>query len=108
MTTSSRNSWQKSTDTVEQGEGHHGDARGVHGHDEHGEPGVLGHVGIGAGQADGVVGVVAARGPDLGAVEAPGVAVALGPGEQTGQVGAAARLGEELAPDVVAVAGSAG
>ena len=63
---------------------------------------VLGHVPVGAGQQHAVVGVVGAGVPHLLAVDDPLVAVALGPGRESGEVGAAPRLAEELAPDVLA------
>ena len=65
-------------------------------------PRCLGRSWIGAGQQDPHVGVVGARAPHLLAVDHPLVAVALGPGRQAGQVGAGARLAEQLAPHLVA------
>ena len=81
----------------------HFHARRLHRQEEHGQALVLGHVGIGAGDDDAVVGVMRARGPDLLAVDHPAVAVTLGPGADAGHVGARRRLGEELAPDFLAV-----
>ncbi len=78
------------------------DARGGHVHDEVGDPGVLGDVGVGAGQQDAELGLVGAGVPDLLAVDDPGVTVALGPGAQAGQVGAGAGLAVELAPQLIA------
>ena len=72
-------------------------------HDEHGQAAVLGDVPVGAGQAHGVVGVVRRRAPDLRAVQDEDVAVAVGAGEAAGQVGAAAGLGEELHPQLLAL-----
>ena len=70
---------------------------------EHGEAAVLRHVPVGAGQAQAPVGPPRAGGPDLRAVQHPLVAVAHGGGERAGDVGAAARLGEELHPDLLAL-----
>ena len=69
---------------------------------EVGDAAVLGHVPVGAGQQHPVVGVVGAGVPHLLAVDDPLVAVALGAGGEPGQVGAAARLAEQLAPRVLA------
>ena len=76
------------------------------GQDEHRQAAVLRHVPVGAGQAQAPVGPPGAGGPDLGAVEHPLVAVAHRRGEGAGDVGAAARLGEELHPELLALAGS--
>ena len=86
----------------------HLDARRLHRQEEHGEAGVLGHVGIGAGDDDAVVAVMRARGPHLLAVDHPALAPirqfgALGAGADAGHVGARRRLGEELAPHFLAV-----
>ena len=81
----------------------HLDARRLHRQEEHGEAGVLGHVGIGAGDDDAVVAVMRARGPHLLAVDHPALAVTLGAGADAGHVGARRRLGEELAPHFLAV-----
>ena len=81
----------------------HLDARRLHRQEEHGEAGVLGHVGIGAGDDDAVVAVVRARGPHLLAVDHPTLAVPLGPRADAGHVGARRRLGEQLAPHFLAV-----
>ena len=59
---------------------------------------MLGHVGIGAGEQHAEIGPVAARRPHLLPVDDPLVAVLLGLAVQAGEVGARARLGEELAP----------
>src|SRR3546814_6163796 len=48
---------------------------------------------VGAGDEDPVPAVVAAAGPDLGAVDHVGVAVANGSGAQRGQVGAGVEIG---------------
>ena len=72
---------------------HHADAGRVHGDDEHGDPLVLGHVGIGPGGQPDVVGVAGQAGEDLGAVDDVLVAVAHGPGGQRGEVGARVGLG---------------
>ena len=70
---------------------------------EHGEAAVLRHVPVGAGQAQAPVRPPGAGGPDLRPVEHPLVAVADGRGQRAGDVGAAARLGEELHPDLLAL-----
>ena len=61
----------------------------------------FGRVGIGAGQQHAEVGQVGPGGPHLLAGDHPVVAVALGPGGQRGQVGAGARLAEQLAPHLL-------
>ena len=66
-------------------------------------PAVLRHVPVGAGQAQAPVGPPRAGGPHLRAVEDPLVAVAHRGGEAPGDVGAAARLGEELHPELLAL-----
>ena len=86
----------------------HGHARRVGGHREPGEPAVLRHVPIGARQAHAVVGVVRAAAPDLRAVEDPAIAVAGRTRRDARQVGARARLGEELAPAARPRRGSSG
>ncbi len=73
----------------------------VHVQHEIGKARVLGHVGVGAGEQQGPVGVVGERRPHLLAVDHPAVAVADRPGGQAGQVAARAGLAEQLAPDVV-------
>ena len=62
----------------------------------------LGAFGIAAGDDDAPVGEVRAGGPDLLAVDDPVVAVAHRARAQAGEVGAGGRLGEELAPDLLA------
>ncbi len=71
-------------------------------HDEHREPAVLRRVPVGAGQAHRVVARHRCGAPDLGAVEDPLVAVAIGPGDAPGEIGAAGRLRQELHPLVIA------
>ena len=66
--------------------------------DEHADAGVLGGVGIGAHEAEAVVGVVGARGPHLLAVHDEAVPVELGPGAQAGQVAAGVGLAHAQAP----------
>ena len=63
---------------------------------------MLGRLPVGPGQAQRPVGGVRAGAPDLRAVEDEDVAVARGPGGHAGQVGPAARLGQELHHDLVA------
>ena len=65
-------------------------------------PRCFGCVEVGAGQEDAEVAVVRARRPHLLTVHDPLVAVAHGPGREPGEVGAGARLAEELAPHLVA------
>src|SRR2546427_47849 len=74
------------------------DAGAFHIQEEHGEPLVLGHIGIGAGEKDAVVGIMRPRGPDLLAIDDPTVAVFLRAGPQAGDIGTARGLGEQLAP----------
>ena len=62
---------------------------------------MLRDVGVGAGQEHAEVGVLAARGPHLLAVDDPLVAVLDGPGLQAGQVRARLGLAEELAPGLL-------
>src|SRR4029079_10237315 len=62
----------------------------------------LGHVGVGAGDQETVIGIMRARGPDLLAVDDPVVALLLGAGAQARDIRAAGGLGEELAPDLLA------
>ena len=66
--------------------------------DEVGEAATLRHVRVGAGQADREVREVRPRGPDLLAAEHPLLAVERGPGGQRREVGARARLAQQLAP----------
>ena len=63
---------------------------------------MLGHLGVGAGQEHAEVGVLAARGPHLLAVDDPLVAVLDRPRLQAGQVRARLGLAEELAPGLLA------
>ena len=70
---------------------------------EHREAAVLRHVPVGAGEAQPPVGPPGTGGPHLGAVEDPLVPVPHGGGERAGDVGAAARLGEELHPQLLAL-----
>ena len=74
----------------------------AHVDDEPGEALVLGQVGVGAADDLADVAVVGARRPHLLAGDDPLVAVALGLGLQAGEVGAGARLAEELAGHEVA------
>src|SRR5205823_13094983 len=63
---------------------------------------VLRGVRVGAGDEHPTVGRTGAAGPHLLAVDDPLVAVAHGPGLQAGEVGAGARLAEQLAPRLAA------
>ncbi len=65
-----------------------GDAGGVHGDDEVGDPLVLGDIGIGAGEHEDVLAHVGERRPDLLAVDDVVVAVADGLRLEGGEVGA--------------------
>ena len=78
------------------------DARLLHVEGEIGDPLVLGHIGVGASQQHAEVGDLAGRGPHLLSGDHPFVAVPLGPGLQSGQVGAGVGLAEELAPRFLA------
>ena len=80
----------------------HLDAGQVHRQDQPRDAAVLRRVGIGAHEELADVGDLAERAPDLLAVEHVVVAVALGPGPQRREIGAGARLGEALAPHLVA------
>ena len=79
----------------------HGDAGRLHVDQDVRDAAVLRRLGIGAHQAEHPVGVLRARGPDLLAVDDELVADELGAGAQRRQVGAGARLGVALAPDLV-------
>ena len=65
-------------------------------------PRCFGQVGVGAGDEDAEAGVLRAARPDLLPVDDELVAVAHGPGAEVGEVAAAARLGEQLAPELLA------
>ena len=78
------------------------DALGVDREDEHRQAAVLRHVPVGAGQAQAPVRPPRPGRPHLGTVEDPLVAVAHGGRERSGHVGTAARLGEELHPQLLA------
>ena len=64
-------------------------------------PCALGHVGVGAREQHAEVGEVRPRGPHLLAGDDPLVAVALGPRRERREVGARARLAEQLAPHLL-------
>ena len=82
----------------------HGHARGVHRHDEHRQALVLGHVGVGAREQQPERRELGVRGPHLLAVQRPGAVVVLARARlHRGQIRAGGRLGEHLAPDLVAV-----
>ena len=66
--------------------------RGVHGHQEHGQALVLGHIRVGAGQQQDPVRLVGHGGPHLPAVDHPPVTVAHRSGGDGGHVGAVVRL----------------
>src|SRR3954463_10089615 len=68
---------------------------------------MLASVRVGACQQDSVPGVLGECRPDLLALDAPAVSLADGLGAQRGQVAAASRFAEELAPDVVGAEESA-
>ena len=78
------------------------DAGALHVDEEESQTFVLGQRGVVARHHDAPVRVVRARGPDLLAVHHPVVAVTHRAHAQAGEVGAAGRLGEELAPDLLA------
>ena len=80
----------------------HLDARRVHVDHEVGHALVLRRIGVGAGDQHPPSGEVRQGGPHLLTVDDPLVAVEHGPGRQPGDVGARTRLGEELAPDLLA------
>ena len=85
-------------------DGTHLEARSVHRHGEAAEPAVSLLGGVGAGQQQPVLGVVRAARPHLLAGDPPPVGVRDGLGRDGRQVGPGTRLGEQLAPDVVAAA----
>ncbi len=58
--------------------------------------------GIGTGYEHAAICEMGERVPDLLPVDDPLVAIAYGPRREPGEVGARARLGEELAPDLLA------
>ena len=80
----------------------HLDAGRVHGQDQPRDPAMLRRVGVGAHEELAEVGDLTERAPDLLAVEHVVVAVAGGAGAQRREVGAGSRLGEALAPHLVA------
>ena len=80
----------------------HLDARALHVDHEVGHALVLGRLGVGAGDEHPPLGEVGEGGPHLLAVDDPLVAVAHGLGGEAGDVGAGARLGEQLAPHLLA------
>src|SRR5438094_8251558 len=80
----------------------HLDAGRVHRAHEIRDALVLGHLGVGTGDEDAEPGYVGERRPYLLAVHDVDVAVAHGAGRQVGQVGAGARLAEQLAPHLLA------
>src|SRR5580692_3514172 len=81
-----------------------GDAVAIHGHYEHGQALVLGHVRVGAREQQPVGGELGVGGPHLLAGQAPAAVVLLARARlHGGEVGAGGGLGEELAPDLVAV-----
>jgi hypothetical protein len=72
------------------------DAFAVDGHHEHRQPFVLGHIPVGAGQHQAVVGGERAGAPGLGAVDHPLVAFAVGAGDDACEIRPAAGLRQEL------------
>ena len=83
-------------------QGAHLDPGLMHGECEVGDPLVLGHVGIGAGQEHAQIGILAARRPDFLAVHDPFVAVSPRPALQSGEVRTGGRFAEQLAPRLTA------
>ena len=82
----------------------HRHALGVHRHDEHRQALVLGHVGVGAREQQPVGGELGVGRPHLLAGQAPAAVVLLARARLHGrEVRAGGGLGEELAPDLVAV-----
>ena len=81
------------------------DSRMRDGHQEHGQSLVLGHIPCGAGQTQPVVGGKRAGAPRLGPVEHPPVALAFGPGDDTGQIRSPAGFGQQLHQHLVATQG---
>ena len=99
-TTSSKNTSLKSTwsDRLSSGNGRTRDARRLHVDDHDADAAVLRRVGVGAHEAEAVVGVVRSRGPDLLAADHEVVAVHLGARRQAGEVAARAGLAHSQAP----------
>ena len=87
---------------VEQHERAHGDPRRLHIDQQIADAVVLRRVGVGAHQEETPVGEMRARGPDLLPVDDEMVALVDGAGAQTGEIGAGARPGIALTPDLVA------
>ena len=84
----------------------HGDAGRLHVDQEVRDAAVLRRLGIGAHEAEHPVGVLRARRPDLLPVDDELVAVELGARPERRQVGARARLGVALTPDLLGGRGS--
>src|SRR5215469_6422331 len=74
----------------------------MHVDNEHADPAVLRLARIGPGQHRSVVAVLSPRRPHLLSAENPLIAVPDSSGLQAGNVGSGARLGEQLAPDLLA------
>ncbi len=79
-------------------DGAHLDAGLLHRHQEVGDAGVLGGVGVGPGQQEDVVGSARLGGPHLLAVDDPLIAVQLGLRREAGQIGSRVGFAEPLAP----------
>ncbi len=78
------------------------DPRAVDRHQEHRQALVLGHVPVGARQHQPVVGGECACAPSLRAVDDPFVALAVGTGDDAGEIRSAAGLGQQLDEYLVA------
>jgi hypothetical protein len=78
------------------------DPRLFHRHQQVGEAAVALRAGLRAGHGEAPVGVFGERGPDLLAVDPPGIAVEPRPGADRGEVGAGAWLRVALAPELFA------
>ena len=83
---------------AELGQRPHGDARRLHVDDHDADAAVLRCIGVGAHEAEAVIGVVRSRGPDLLAAHHEAVAVHLGARGQAGEVAARAGLAHAQAP----------
>ena len=83
-----------------------GDARAVDRHQEHRQALVLGHVPVGSGQHQPVVGRESACAPGLRAVDDPFVAGPVGAGDHACQIGSAAWLRQQLHQHLITAKGA--
>ena len=100
--TSSKKTSQNSAGSVHRLDRPHGDAGAVHVDEERGDAPVCRLGRPGPRQEDAALGVLRQAGPHLLAVDPPAVVRLRGPAGQRAEVAPGARLGEPLAPDLVA------